>query len=234
MVFHGFKKVTLIDYPDKIACTLFTYGCNLRCPYCHNPELVIYESDHSDTITDQEIIYFLQNRQEKLDGVVFTGGEPLIHTKELIPLLNKIKKLGFLIKIDTNGTFPAQLKSLIDDNLVQFVAMDFKCGPKKYPSLGADKDAFNKIRQTLKLLVNSGVDYEIRTTVVPGLHDEAEMEEMMNYLTSVKKYVIQNFVPNGTIDPTYKKIESFDHKTLKKFQKIAERTILKVEVRNDY
>jgi len=234
MIFHGFKKVTLIDYPDKIACTLFTYGCNLRCPYCHNPELVINEPGKSDTITDQSVIYFLQNRQEKLDGVVFTGGEPLIHTRKLIPLLKKIKQLRFFIKIDTNGTFPSELKSLIDQDLVQFVAMDFKCSPEKYPDLGASKDDFSKIEQSLDLLTSSHVDYEIRTTVVPGIHDDHEIKEMMKYLKSVKKYVIQNFVPNGTLDPSYKDKKGFDHKQLTAFQKIAEKTIPEVEIRNDY
>lgn len=234
MVFHGFKKVTLIDYPDKIACTLFTYGCNFRCPYCHNPELVIHDPDLLDTVTDREVLDFLQTRRGKLDGVVFTGGEPLIHIKKLIPLLEKIKQLGFLIKIDTNGTFPSELKDLIDKGLVQFAAMDFKCSPGKYPSLGASKDDSTKIKQTLALLVGSNIDYEIRTTVVPGLHDEKEIEEMMHYLTSVKKYVIQNFVPNGTIDPKYKGMDGFSHKVLNQFRKIAEKKIENVQVKNDF
>ena len=152
MNFYGFKKTTLIDFPGKIACTVFTHGCNFRCPFCHNPELVTGKPKRSEAVSEKEILQFLGKRKGRLDGIVFTGGEPLLHTDMLIPLLRKIKALGFLVKIDTNGTFPEDLEMLAAKKLVDFIAMDFKTQPERYSAMGASTQDIEKVLMSLEFL----------------------------------------------------------------------------------
>ncbi len=235
MKLYGIKKVTLIDYPGKIACTVFTYGCNLRCPFCHNPELVTEAPSNTDTISDQEVLDFLKKRGSKIDGIVITGGEPLLHKWDLETFLTKIKKLGYNTKLDTNGTDPTFLKKLVKKGLVDFVAMDFKSGPEKYSQvMKARASDFDKVLSTLEFLRNNTVDYEIRTTVVPDIHDEQELKKMLKFLKDIRKYVIQNFVPNGMIDKSYSNKKGFTGKQLKDLKKISETVIEHVEIRNDF
>lgn len=223
MNFYGLKKVTLIDYPGKIACTVFTHGCNLRCPFCHNPELVIEKPDPTQTLSEEELLEFLQKRVNHLDGIVFTGGEPLLHHKKIKSLINKAKDLGYQVKIDTNGTFPQELTELIQEHLVDFVAMDFKTTPEKYPVLNATKTHIASILETLELLTTGVIPYEIRTTLVPGLHNIKVLEEIMTYVKKANSYVLQNFMPNGTINPSYKDKKSFSPEQMETFLVIASR-----------
>lgn len=234
MKFHGIKKVSLIDYPQKISCTLFTNGCNLRCPFCHNPELVQKQSKPLETIDSEQFIEFLKTRKRKLDGVVITGGEPLIHTDKLSEVLLQIKKLGFLVKIDTNGTLPTQLKQLITEELVDFVAMDFKTTPSEYDRMKPQiANASKKVLESLRVIKSANIDYEIRTTIVPTLHNQQNISEVAQTLRGIEKYVLQNFVPKETLDPDFSSIQSFTHKELLKFKDICKKYIKHVEIRDN-
>jgi pyruvate formate lyase activating enzyme len=233
MRFHGLKKLTLIDYPKHIACTAFTHGCTLRCPFCHNPELVIEKPGQTESIEEEELLSFLHTRIGKLDGIVFTGGEPLIHTATLIPLLKKIKEMDLLIKLDSNGTFPKELETIVSGGLADFVAMDFKTTPELYHQMGADDKQTENILRSLKFLKTSGVPYEIRTTMVPGLHTDKVLEEMMPYLKDVPAYVLQNFEPNDTLDPSYSEKDPFSPEQMRKFLAIATRYNPRTALRSD-
>lgn len=233
MKFHGLKKVTLLDYPKHIACTVFTHGCTLRCPYCHNPELVIEKPGKTESIESKELLTFLETRRGKLDGVVFTGGEPLLHFTSLIPILTKIKNMDMLIKIDTNGTFPDELQKVVEDGLADFIAMDFKTTPDLYRQVGATKMLTEKILTSLEYLYTAEIPYEIRTTLVPELHTPEILEAMMPYLKKVPLFVLQNFEPNETIDPAYSKTDPFSPEQMHTFLKVAQKYNPRTTLRSD-
>jgi pyruvate formate lyase activating enzyme len=244
MQFSGIKKVSLIDYPNQIAATLFTSGCNLRCPFCHNPELVNTsnskknsqspESTSNRKFSDKKLLKFLKTRKNKLDGVVVTGGEPLIHHRELISLFEEIHKMGFLIKLDTNGTFPPPLSEMIDKKLVDFIALDYKTSQANYRKMKPQiENVVTKVKDSLDIIKKSNVKYEIRTTVVPNIHSIEEIKKIAKDLEGIDKYVIQNFVPTQTLDPSYQKLPSFSQKELKELKKICEKYIENVEIRDN-
>jgi pyruvate formate lyase activating enzyme len=193
MKIKGIQKVTLLDYPERIACTLFLFGCNFRCGFCHNPELVLRED--SKDLDEKEILKFLEKRREKLEGVCITGGEPLLSLKK--EFLKKIKKLGYLIKIDTNGCFPEKLKKFIEDKLVDYIAMDVKnCKEKYSKTVGVDVD-LKKIEKSMKLIVASGIDYEFRTTVVPEIHKPEDIVEIGKWINALVGYVPERYCLQG-------------------------------------
>lgn len=192
VIIGGLQKLTLIDYPGKIACTVFTVGCNFRCPFCHNPELVDQIKYPSAIITDSEFFDFLKFRRGLLDGVCVTGGEPTLH-HDLPDFLKKIKELGFLVKLDTNGTNSETLESLLKDGLVDYIAMDIKTNLKNYEKVVGVKVNLENIKKSAGLIRESGLDYEFRTTVVPGLHDEADILAITLEIRGAKKYYLQQF-----------------------------------------
>ena len=171
MVIGGFQRLTLIDYPGVIATTVFTVGCSFRCPFCHNPELVLSSQYTVDNGREKEFFEFLKKRKGKIEGVCITGGEPTIQ-KDIIEFIQKVKKLGFKIKLDTNGTRPDVLKKLLDLKLLDFVAMDIKNQPRKYNQTTGTKGDIQRIKLSVNLIMNSRLPYEFRTTVVPGLHTQ--------------------------------------------------------------
>ena len=198
MKFYGMQKMTLLDYPGYVACTLFTGGCNFRCPFCHNALLVL-DLDENYTIPEEEVLAFLKKRQGLLDGVCVTGGEPLIN-KDIGDFLSKVKELGFKIKLDTNGTNPALLKELVSQNLVDYVAVDIKNSPEKYAeTVGLKSFDMSTINQTVNFLMNGCVDYEFRTTVTKQFHTEKSMEEAARFIRGAKRYFLQNFVDSGNL-----------------------------------
>ncbi len=198
MKFYGMQKMTLLDYPGYVACTLFTGGCNFRCPFCHNALLVL-DLDENYTIPEEEVLAFLKKRQGLLDGVCVTGGEPLIN-KDIGDFLSKVKELGFKIKLDTNGTNPALLKELVSQNLVDYVAVDIKNSPEKYAeTVGLKSFDMSPINQTVKFLMSGCVDYEFRTTVTKQFHTEKSMEEAARFIRGAKRYFLQNFVDSGNL-----------------------------------
>lgn len=198
MKFYGMQKMTLLDYPGYVACTLFTGGCNFRCPFCHNALLVL-DLDENYTIPEEEVLAFLKKRQGLLDGVCVTGGEPLIN-KDIGDFLSKVKELGFKIKLDTNGTNPSLLKELVSQNLVDYVAVDIKNSPEKYAeTVGLKSFDMSTINETVNFLMNGSVDYEFRTTVTKQFHTEKSMEEAARFIRGAKRYFLQNFVDSGNL-----------------------------------
>jgi len=200
----GLQKTTLIDYPGEVACTLFLYGCNFRCGFCHNPELVIRNFDGG--FSEENILKFLKERKGKLDAVCISGGEPLLTLD--FDFVRKIKGLGYKIKIDTNGSFPERLKELIDEGLVDAVAMDIKGSRENYSKIANVNVDIKKIEESIKLI--SGLDnYEFRTTVLEKFHDVENMKSLGEWLNNVcgkkpKKFFLQGFKPQGDlIDSTF-------------------------------
>lgn len=216
MKFGGLQKLTLLDYPGKMACTVFTSGCNLRCPFCHNAGLVTHID--GDFIGQEEILQFLSTRKGKLEGLCLTGGEPLLN-KDVANFLSEVKKMGFSVKLDTNGTFPDLLKQLIDDKLVDYVAMDIKNSQAKYSlTCGVDVD-LDKIRQSVELLKSGKADYEFRTTVVRQLHTEQDIEDIAQWLVGARSWYLQQFVDSG--DLIGQGMTAWDESTMHKFAETA-------------
>ena len=197
MDIQGLQKLTLLDYPGKVACTVFLGGCNLRCPFCHNGELVL--SPGPALMDLEELLTFLGRRKGLLDGVCVTGGEPLLRP-ELPRLLEAIRALGFALKLDTNGGFPGQLAQVIDRGLVDYVAMDVKNSPDRYPETagvpGLDTAPY---RESAALLLEGRVDYEFRTTVVRELHDRDSFRAIGPWLKGARRYFLQAFVDRDTV-----------------------------------
>lgn len=196
MFFAGFQKLTLLDYPGKVACILFTNGCNFRCPFCHNASLVRAQ-DGAD-ISDDEVLEFLKKRQGILEGVCISGGEPLIHN-ELKDFIREVKKLGYPVKLDTNGSFPQKLRELIGEGLVDYVAMDIKNSFEKYNETTGISADIDSIKESIEILINGNIDYEFRTTLVSGFHTTQDMQRIGEMIKGTKKYYLQNFVDSGDI-----------------------------------
>ena len=192
----GLQKVTLLDFPGKVACTVFLTGCNLRCPYCHNPDLVLTK-DNGKYISEKEFFEFLLSRKGKLDGVCITGGEPTLYPN-LTNLICRIREMGFLVKLDSNGTVPEMLEHLLREKLLDYVAMDIKNAPSRYAeTCGAD--VIEHIKKSAALLKTGNIDYEFRTTVCHPFHSPKCMEEIGRWLRNAKRYYIQPFVDSGNL-----------------------------------
>lgn len=198
MIIAGLQKLTLLDYPGRVACTVFTPGCNFRCPFCHNAPLVLPEQMGIDT-TEEEVLSFLKKRVGVLDGVAVTGGEPLLH-KDIPAFLEKVKALGYSVKLDSNGSFPALLKSLVRDGLVDRVAMDIKNSPALYGmTVGLEHFDIRNVEQSKDFLLEGAVDYEFRTTVVKGIHTQESLIEAAKWICGAKEYYLQQFKDSGNV-----------------------------------
>lgn len=200
MKIQGLQKVTLLDYPEKVACTIFTTGCNFRCPFCHNASLVL-GTESGSMYSEEDIFSFLKKRQGILDGVCVSGGEPLLQ-EDIALFLEKIKKLGFLVKLDTNGSFPKKLKELVRSGLVDYVAMDIKNSPKLYcltAGIEEQEIVMNPIRESAEFLLECPVSYEFRTTVVKGYHTKETFEQIGIWIRGAEKYFLQSFVNSGEL-----------------------------------
>ena len=201
MIIGGFQKFSLIDYPGKICAIVFTQGCNFRCPYCHNPELVDPKL-FLPPIPEEEIFSFLEKRRGKLDAVEITGGEPTLHS-DLLEFIGKIKNMGFLVKLDSNGTNPDVIEKAIRKKLVDYLAMDVKAPLDKYrETTGVDVDV-DKIKRNIELIMNSGVDYEFRTTIVKSLLSREDILKIGELIKGAKLYILQKFVPSKTLNPKF-------------------------------
>ncbi len=219
MKLHGLQKMTLLDYPGHVACTVFLGGCDLRCPYCHNYELATGEAE--PVMEEEEFFAFLGKRRGLLDGVAITGGEPCLR-RDLPAFMRRIREMGFSVKLDTNGTHPAVLREILDERLADYVAMDIKNSPAKYaltaglggnagaPAAGADgrmgapgpggePSFLAAIRESIALIMNAGIDYEFRTTVVDELHETDDFEEIGKMIEGAKRYFLQCFTDRETV-----------------------------------
>jgi len=226
----GLQKMTLMDYPGKVGAAVFLAGCNFHCGFCHNPEIVEFKPD-LPLISEQEFFNFLQARRGLLDGVVISGGEPLIHP-ELPEFLQKIKALGYAIKLDTNGLNYALLKQILSQNIVDYIAMDIKASLGNYTKVTNTRADFDNILASIKAIMASGIDYEFRTTVMPRFHDAQEMEKIGQMISGARKYYLQNFRNHKTLDPSFKEDNCFTERELENLKQIASQYVKQCEIRN--
>lgn len=217
MIFGGFEKCTLVDYPGKVACMVYTIGCNFRCPYCHNPELV--DETVETTYSEAAILDFLDTRKGLLDGVVITGGEPTMH-EELPAFARRVKEKGFLVKLDTNGTNPEMLRRAISESWVDYVAMDMKSPLDSYSQTVARAVDVEAIRESISILLASPIEYEFRTTIVKSLLSCEDLKHIGEAIRGAKCYYLQKFVPTKILNPQFKRKVTYTDEEFIEFQKI--------------
>ena len=225
----GLQKTSLIDYPGKICSVVFVANCNFRCPYCQNPDLILNHKKIPN-IPEKKVFEHLKNRRKWIDGVCITGGEPCIH-ESLIGFIEKIKSMGFLVKLDTNGSSPEMLEHLIRNRLLDYIAMDIKAPLKKYSSSAGVRVNVLNIRRSVSLILKSEIDYEFRTTVVPRLFKEEDLISIGKWLKGAKRYCLQQFRPLSTLDKAYQKEEAYPEEKLRGFAEVAKPYFDRVEVR---
>jgi pyruvate formate lyase activating enzyme len=199
MDLYGLQKLTLLDYPGRTACTVFLAGCNLRCPFCHNFEMT--PADAASQIPGETFFSFLNKRKGLLDGVVVTGGEPCMRP-DLADFLKEVKDLGFQVKLDTNGFFPARLREVLQKGLADYVAMDIKNSPEKYAATVGLPDAelrLDAVKESISVIMNSSADYEFRTTIMREWHEESDIRAIGEMIRGAKRYCLQPFVDRETV-----------------------------------
>ena len=212
----GLQRLSLIDYPGKLCATIFTAGCNFRCPYCYNENIVL-DYPAMPKIPEDKIIEFLHPRLGFLDGVCVTGGEPTIH-RELPKFLGRLKSIGSLVKLDTNGSRPKALAYVMEKGLVNYIALDVKVPLGRYEETVRYRVKPEGLKETIKLIRRSGVDHEFRTTVVPGLLDGDDLEEIAMTLAGSKRYVLQQFRPGKTLCPDFKDVKPYSEAEMRQFR----------------
>ncbi|MBQ4601569.1 MAG: anaerobic ribonucleoside-triphosphate reductase activating protein [Clostridia bacterium] len=226
MKLGGLQKLTLLDFPGKTACTVFTVGCNFRCPFCHNASLV---RGSVGELSEEEFFKFLKKRQGLLDGVCITGGEPTLHP-DLEEFITKIKELGYAVKLDTNGTAPDTLKSLVEKGLIDYVAMDIKNSRQKYlATSGVTKDLLGNIEESVKYLLEDHIPYEFRTTVVFPLHEKADFYDIGEWIKGTKNYFLQNFIDSG--DLISDGMKGYEKELLEEFALVVQGFVPNVSIR---
>ncbi len=216
----GFDQMSLVDWDGMVATTLYLSGCNFRCPYCHNSQLVLFP-DKYESIPIDEILSYVREHDDFIDGVVITGGEPCC-SNEIFDLVKVLRVEGMKVKLDTNGSFPDVVEALITEDLVDYVAMDIKA-PLDFESYSrsagiTDRRAFEKVKDTIDLLFQGKVDYEFRMTVVPALHRPSDLKQVAEQLRGAARFVIQNYVPRDTIDPSFLDEAPYDRERLEEFR----------------
>lgn len=226
MDISGLQKLTLLDFPGHVACTVFLSGCNFRCPYCYNSSLIV--NDNNNFMKEDVFFTFLASRKGKLDGVAITGGEPLLR-KDIVNFIRKIKGFGFMVKLDTNGSCPEKLQELLDENLLDYVAMDFKNTYDKYNLTTGVMVDIDKIKQSVDLLLNSSIDYEFRTTLVKNYHTLEDLDNMSKTISKAKNYFLQCFqFKDSVLD---KNLQPFDKKELEICLEVVRKNIKNASLR---
>ena len=226
----GIQKLTLLDYPGTVACTVFTAGCNFRCPFCHNAMLVLPEQIEPNYLTDGEVFDFLRKRRGVLDGVAVTGGEPLLH-RDMPEFLSRIKELGYKIKLDTNGSNPALLREIVEAGLVDRVAMDIKNAPESYAeTIGFEHFDIAPVEQSKNFLLEGSVDYEFRTTVVRGIHTKESLIGAAKWISGAKEYYLQQFKDSGSL-VMGEGLSAYDEKQMHELAEAVREYVPTVEVR---
>lgn len=229
MKIGAIQKTSLIEFPKVISCIVFTQGCNFRCPYCHNPELVLPEQFQA-SIPEGEIFNFLEKRKKYLEGVCITGGEPSIQ-KDIIDFIRKIKDMDFKVKFDTNGSDPKIIEKLIKENLIDYISMDIKGPFKKYEEICGVKIDTEKIRDSVEIIKNSEIDYEFRTTVVKSQIEISEFEEIGKIINGAKKYYLQKFIPSKLVNPNFLKEITYSDEEFEKAKNIIKKYVNFCEIR---
>lgn len=223
----GLQRTSLIDYPGKVCAIVFTIGCNFRCPYCHNPELV---DETAEEISEEDFFTFLASRVNLLDAVTITGGEPTMHD-DLVEFITKIKSLGFLVKLDSNGTRPDMLRTLINQKLVDYVAMDIKSPLSKYDKTVARPVDIERIQKSIALLKEGKVPYEFRTTVVKALLSPEDFHEIGKLIEGAAVYHLQKFVPTKLLNPAFRKKTLYSDEEFAGLQQIMEQYVSVCHIR---
>lgn len=228
MRIDGLQKMTLLDFPGKVACTVFTGGCNFRCPFCHNALLVTELPENPDYTVD-EILAFLKKRSGLLDGVAITGGEPLINP-DIGDFIRSIRRLGYSVKLDTNGSYPDRLKSLVAEGLIDYVAMDIKnCREKYAETVGLKSLELSRIEESVDFLKSGAVDYEFRTTVVKEFHTVEDIRSAAEWIKGAKRYFLQNFVDSGNLIDS--SMSGVDKSVMLEMKRAAADFVPKTEIR---
>ena len=225
MKISGFQKLTLLDFPGKVSCIIFTQGCNFKCPYCQNSGLIGHENEY--LIDEEEIFSYLKKRKGILDGIVISGGEPTVQ-KDLDQFMRKVKELGYLVKLDTNGSNPDLIKKLIEEELVDYIAMDIKNVLSEYKDVTGVKVLEEKIKKSIKILKNSNIDHEFRTTIIKNIHDIDKILKICSYVKDEKMY-LQNFEQSENV--LDKDLESFSKEELINIEKQIKEKYPNVKVR---
>ena len=222
MIFGGLQKQSLIDFPGKISCVLFTSGCNFTCPYCHNPDLARGQVKQSVALKEESIYDFLAKRKGFLDGVVISGGEPTLH-RDLSTICHNIKKMGYPIKLDTNGSRPEILEQLIRNRSVDYIAMDIKTDPSAYPREISNNENTENILESIVLIMGAGISYEFRTTCIKPFVDTPIIEKISHTIKSARCYALQQFKDENVLSPEFFRDRSphYSHSDLEQFQAIA-------------
>jgi pyruvate formate lyase activating enzyme len=230
MTFGGIEKLTLIDFPGKVACVVYTIGCNFRCPYCHNPGLV--DETIETRIEEEDIFTLLQRKKGFLDGIVITGGEPTMHGNDLLHFMAKVKKRGFLVKLDTNGTNPKVLRKAIERRLVDYIAMDIKAPLSKYSATVARPVDIAAIQESVGLIIASCIPYEFRTTVVKSMLSPEDIEQIGHEIRGARRYYLQRFVPSKLLlNPQFKKKTTYSDEEFQALRETLHRYVQYCEVR---
>lgn len=239
MIIGGLEKMTLIDYPGQLAAIVFTKGCNFRCHFCYNPLLVWpdretdekkYEKDYS-LISEDDLFLFLKSRKGKLDGVVITGGEPTLH-HDLPEFIAKIREMGFKIKLDTNGTSPLMLQKLLDAKLLDYIAMDLKASENKYEEVTAVKVSFSNLKKSVRMIIESNLPHEFRTTVVPNLLTLEDFDEMGRIIEGADAWYLQKFKSDvALVNRDLEKKAGFSEKEMENMAEIGRKYVKVCEVR---
>lgn len=229
MNISGLQKTSLVDYPGKISAVIFTSGCNFNCHFCHNPELVNPQFN-SFQIQEKELFEFLNKRKKIIDAVVVTGGEPTIYD-DLVGFIKKIKTIGFLVKLDTNGTNPELIKKLLKENLIDYIAMDIKGPIDKYSKITGKNVNTDNIQKSVEIIKKSKINYEFRTTVVPTLLDKNDFKKIGEWLNGSKKYYLQQFRNQKTLDPGLRNINPYSEDNLNNFANTIKKYVKNVEIR---
>lgn len=225
----GLIKQSLLDYPGKIAAVIFTQGCNWRCPFCHNPALVVPRM-MEESMEESRVLAFLEKRRERLDGVVISGGEPTFQA-DLPEFISKIKDMGYEVKLDTNGSSPAMLRDLLHAGLVDYLAMDVKAPLTSYTMASGARISPDDLRASIWLVKNSGLPHEFRTTVIPGLHTTVELKEIGNMIRGGQRYVLQKFIPDNALHPEFRKRTAFPRETMEELRPWFEKRVQNFELR---
>ena len=229
MQIGGFQKFSMIDYPDKLCAIIFTQGCNFKCPYCHNPELNHHQNT-KELINENDIIDFLKTRIKKLDAVVISGGEPTLQPN-LISFIKKIKEMGFLVKLDTNGSQPHIIKKLLEDNLLDYIAMDIKSPLEKYEYYTKNTISTKAIKQSIDLIKNSNIKYEFRTTITKEELNINDFIEIGKILNNAKLYYLQKFTPTKTLNKDFLNVPHPSDEELLQIKKAIKPYIRQIEIR---
>jgi pyruvate formate lyase activating enzyme len=228
MQIAGIQKMTLVDFPGHVAATVFTRGCSFRCPFCHNPELVLPEK-YNDLLSEKQILDFLESRYGKLNGICITGGEPCLQP-DIDKFITYLKALGYDVKLDTNGSFPDRLEKIIKDGEVDYIAMDIKHSPDKYHLATGTQVNIADVKRSIDLIMNLGIDYEFRTTVCRPLHEVQDFEEIGKLIKGAKRYYIQNYQHTKQVDEEAK-FQPFTDKELEKSKKMMRLFVDSTDIR---